>query len=73
MAREVLKEARKGAGMTQQQVADHLGVSLRYYQSIESGEKGGCFEIWDGLEDLFSTNQRELRRQGSRHGPGASR
>lgn len=73
MARENLKSARNGAGMTQQQVADHLGVTLRYYQSIEAGEKCGGFDIWDSLEDLFATHQRELRRQGSRHGPEANR
>ena len=62
MARERLREARKAAGMTQQQVADRLGISLRYYQNIEAGDRTGDFEIWDALEDLFSTHQRELRR-----------
>lgn len=33
MARESLKKARRDAGMTQQQVADKLEISLRYYQS----------------------------------------
>lgn len=62
MAREVLKGARGAAGMTQQQVADHLGVSLRYYQSIEAGDFTGGIPLWDKLEDLFSVHQRELRR-----------
>lgn len=62
MARENLKSARNGAGMTQQQVADHLGVSLRYYAHIEAGSRGGDFEIWDQLEDLFSLHQRYLRQ-----------
>lgn len=61
MARENLKAARNGAGMTQQQVADHLGVSLRYYQKIEAGDRTGDFEIWDELEDLFLIHQRDLR------------
>lgn len=61
MARENLKGARNGAGMTQQQVADHLGVSLRYYQKIEAGDRTGDFEIWDELEDLFLIHQRDLR------------
>lgn len=67
--REALKEARKRAGMTQQAVADHLGISLRYYQNIEAGDRTGDFEIWDALEDTFSVHQRELRRttrEGSR-------
>lgn len=62
MAREVLKGARSAAGMTQQQVTDHLGVSLRYYAHIEAGTRGGDFELWDQLEDLFSTHQRYLRQ-----------
>lgn len=56
-----LKEARKAAGMTQQQVADSLEISLRYYQNIEDGSRSGKFEIWDKLEDLFSIHQRKLR------------
>lgn len=59
--RENLKNARKEKGMTQQQTADHLGISLVYYQKIEQGARTGDFEIWDSLEDLFSIHQRKLR------------
>lgn len=69
MAREVLKGARSAAGMTQQQVADHLGVSLRHYCRIESGEVMGKIPMWDALEDLFGVNQRELRRQSTEASP----
>lgn len=62
MARDVLKAVRQVAGMTQQQVADRLGVSLRYYAHIEAGTRGGDFELWDQLEDLFGTHQRNLRQ-----------
>lgn len=61
MAREMLKDARHAAGMTQQQVADHVGISLRYYQNLEAGDRNGDFQIWDTLEDLFGIHQRELR------------
>lgn len=61
--RKKLKEARQKAGMTQQQVADKLGVSLVYYQKIEQGTRTGDFEIWDSLEDIFNLHQRELRKQ----------
>ena len=61
MARENLKKARQEVGMTQQQVADFLKISLVYYQKIEQGDRTGAIEIWDALEDLFSIHQRTLR------------
>ena len=59
--RENLKAARKAAGMTQQAMADKLGISLRYYQQIESGDRTGDFTIWDDLEDITGAHQRILR------------
>ena len=61
MLRENLKNARKEKGMTQQAVADQLGIGLRYYQKIESGTRTGDLRIWDNLEDLFNIHQRKLR------------
>lgn len=51
--REKLQAARKAKGLTQQAVADALGITLRHYQKIEYAEIGGSFEIWDALEDLL--------------------
>ena len=65
--RKNLKEARQKAGMTQQQVAEHIGISLRYYQNIEAGSRTGDFEIWDNLEDLFMLHQRKLREISDNH------
>jgi len=59
--RENLKSVRKEKGLTQQAVADYLGVSLVYYQKIEQGTRTGDFDIWDSLEDLFKVHQRKLR------------
>ena len=59
--RETLKNARKQAGMTQQQMADRLEISLNYYQKIESGDRTGDFYIWDTLEDITGIHQRKLR------------
>lgn len=59
--RENLKAARKAKGMTQQEMADKLGISLRYYQQIEAGDRTGDFEIWDALEDFTGIHQRTLR------------
>jgi len=37
--REVLIEARKKLGLTQQQVADNAGVAMRHYQMFEGGTR----------------------------------
>lgn len=67
MAREILKKARKEAGMTQQQMADKLDLNLRHYQKIEYGELNGSFEVWDALEDLLGVHQRKLREIPNNH------
>lgn len=67
MARENLKKARKEAGMTQQQMADKLEITLRHYQKIEYAELGGSFEVWDALEDLLGVHQRKLRETSSKY------
>ncbi len=59
--RENLKAARKAKGMTQQQVAEAVGLSLIGYQQIERGVRIGKIETWDKLEDLFGVHQRALR------------
>ena len=65
--RENLKKARKEAGMTQQQVADKLGISLRYYQNIEKGDRNGDFSLWDELEEITGIHQRKLREISNTH------
>lgn len=65
--REKLKEARKRAGMTQQQMADMLDIGLRYYQHIEAGDRTGDFTIWDRLEDITKIHQRKLREISENH------
>ena len=59
--RKNLKEARRAAGMTQQQMADRLDISLRYYQNIEAGSRTGDFTLWDTLEDITGIHQMVLR------------
>ena len=48
-------------GLTQQALADELGVGLRHYKKIESGETLGSIPLWDALEDRLGVNQRVLR------------
>ena len=65
--RENLKRARKEKGLTQQQMADKLGISLRYYQNLEQGSRTGDFAIWDELEDITGVHQRKLREISATH------
>ncbi len=65
--RKNLKEARQKAGMTQQQVAEYLGVCLRHYKYIEAGKITGSMDLWDRLEDLFNIHQRKLREISKNH------
>ena len=65
--RENLKEARQAAGMTQQQMADKLDITLRHYQKVEYAEIGGSFEIWDALEDILGIDQRILRENSKKN------
>ncbi len=59
--RENLKAARRQAGLTQQAMADKLGIGLRHYKYIEAGTVIGAVDIWDKLEDIFNVHQRVLR------------
>lgn len=61
--RSNLKKARQDLGMTQQEIADRLCITLVYYQKIEAGQRTGDFTIWDTLEDITGIHQRILRDQ----------
>lgn len=67
--RKNLKEARQRAGLTQQQMADKLEITLVYYQKIEAGNRTGDFALWDKLEDITGIHQRVLREISENH-PG---
>lgn len=69
MSREKLKKARKEAGLTQQQMAGKLDISIVYYQKIEQGSRTGDFTLWDTLEDITGVHQRILREIEDNH-PG---
>lgn len=71
--RKNLKEARRKAGMTQQQMADRLNIGLNYYQKIEAGQRTGDFTLWDMLEDITGVHQRKLREiEDNHHGKVSS-
>ena len=51
-----LKEARKKAGMTQKQVAEHIGISQNAYSYWESGRNNVDSESMKKLSDLFNVS-----------------
>lgn len=61
MPRENLKKARREAGLTQQMMAEKLGISLTAYGRIECGMRIGKIETWDKIEDILNIHQRILR------------
>lgn len=65
--RQTLKKARQDAGLTQQELADKLGITMDYYQKIESGNRTGNFALWDALEDITGIHQRKLREISKNH------
>lgn len=60
-----LKSMRISREMTQKQIAEELGISLRFYQHIEAGTRKGNIELWDKIEDIFNVPQRKLRTDTS--------
>lgn len=67
MSREVLKQARKSKGMTQRQVAERLGLKIRQYIRIETGDSLGSIGVWDKLERMFKIHQMKLREISENH------
>lgn len=58
--RTMLINARKLKNLTQKRVADKVGISERFYQSLEYGTKQAGVIIWDKLEDLLEVSHRVL-------------
>lgn len=56
----LLKQLRLEKGYRQSDVAEHLDISTRHYQRIESGQSFMHQEILNKLEDLFRLPQRVL-------------
>lgn len=56
----LIKKYRKQKKLTQSQVAETVGVTLRQYQDIESGKSFTTKKVLNALEDLFEKPQRVL-------------
>lgn len=52
--RLALKTFRVSKNLTQQQMAEKLGVSVSTYCLIEKGERRGSAELWQRLQKVFN-------------------
>ena len=74
--REYLIEAREKAGLTQQDVANRIGISRQYYQMVETGErqKRMGLSLAGGLSVVLNAEivQRESAAQESERQEGGA-
>lgn len=54
--RNNLINARKNKCLTQQQIADKIGISVRQYQNLEYGTTNSNLEIWQKLKDVLNVS-----------------
>lgn len=52
--REELVRLREAAGMTQEQVAESIGVSRSYYGHIETGTRNPTYGLAQRISELFN-------------------
>lgn len=77
--REYLIEAREKAGLTQQDVANRIGISRQYYQMVETGERQKRMDLSlaSGLSVILNIPiaeivQREIAAQESERQEGGA-
>lgn len=58
--RHELKLLRVKNRLTQQQLADKLGVSVSTYNLIEAGKRRGSIKFWNTLKDQFKLEGGEV-------------
>lgn len=65
--REYLIEAREKAGLTQQDVANRIGISRQYYQMVETGERQKRMDLSlaDGLSVVLNIPIAEIAQRES--------
>ena len=63
-----LIQCRQELGLTQEQVARKVGITLRTYAHFERGTTKGSCETWLAIEDVFGISMRELRKNFDENG-----
>ena len=61
--REYLKDFRKRAGATQQNVASELNITQQYYNQLELGKRKISVPIICGLAKIFCTETQNIVEQ----------
>lgn len=58
--RIALKQFRIGLMLTQQEMADKLGVSRLKYISIENGQRNGDYDFWSTFQRVFNVADEKM-------------
>lgn len=58
--REGLRKYRKSQGLTQQGMADKMGVSRQTYNYVEYGSRNGTMTFWYKLQKAFNIPDTKL-------------
>ena len=58
--RTALKQFRVGEHLTQAQMANKIGVSIRTYGYIENGKRGGNQKFWRNLQNAFDVPDNDM-------------
>ena len=61
MAKRIkMKQMRIGLDLSQEQMADRLGVSRSLYAAVENGQRYGTLKFWNNLQVTFAVPKQEV-------------
>ena len=55
-----LKQQRKSLGLTQEEVAEKMGIGRTYYTEIENGNRTGSWNIWLKIGEALEIPESDL-------------
>lgn len=58
--RIALKQFRIGLVLTQQEMADKLGISRIKYIAIENGQRNGTYDFWSTFQNVFEVPDEKM-------------
>lgn len=60
MMRTALKQFRVGVHLTQEEMAEKIGVSRATYSFVEKGKRSGNAEFWNNLQKAFDVPDSDM-------------